>query len=97
MILLMVTQHAARRPSLRRRVRALPERPIALLVALSATVVALCNVKDGNVVQAMAQAQAGAVDQWASSQSKSTKQHIAETTCSVEPSRQRGVGSFLTQ
>ena len=53
---------------------------IAVLVAVSATVVALCNVKDGNVVQAMAQAQAGAVDQWAYYQSKSTKQHIAETT-----------------
>ena len=37
-------------------------------------------MKDGNVVQAMAQAQAGAVDQWAYYQSKSTKQHIAETT-----------------
>ena len=53
---------------------------IAVLVALSATFVALCNVKDGNVVQAMAQAQAGTVDQWAYYQSKSTKQHIAETT-----------------
>ena len=53
---------------------------VAVLVALSATFVALCNVKDGNVVQAMAQAQAGAVDQWAYYQSKSTKQHLAETT-----------------
>ena len=53
---------------------------IAVLVALSATFVELCNVKDGNVVQAMAQAQAGAVDQWAYFQSKSTKQHLAETT-----------------
>jgi hypothetical protein len=53
---------------------------VAVLVALSATFVALCNVKDGNVVQAMAQAQAGAVDQWAYYQSKSTKQHIAVTT-----------------
>ena len=53
---------------------------VAVLVALSATFVALCNVKDGNVVQAMAQAQAGVVDQWAYYQSKSTKQHIAETT-----------------
>jgi hypothetical protein len=53
---------------------------VAIAVALSATMVALCNVKDGNVVQAMTQAQAGAVDQWAYYQSKSTKQHIAETT-----------------
>ncbi|HEY2407273.1 MAG TPA: DUF4337 domain-containing protein [Polyangiaceae bacterium] len=53
---------------------------VAVMVAVSATFVALCNVKDGNICQAMAQAQAGAVDQWAYYQSKSTKQHLAETT-----------------
>lgn len=53
---------------------------VAVMVAISATVVALCNVKDGNVCQAMAQAQAGAVDQWSYYQSKSTKQHLAEVT-----------------
>jgi len=51
---------------------------IALFVAVVATFMALCNVKDGNVVQAMQQSQARAVDQWAYYQSKSTKQHIAE-------------------
>ena len=51
---------------------------IALFVAVVATFMALCNVKDGNVVQAMQQSQAKAVDQWAYYQSKSTKQHIAE-------------------
>jgi len=51
---------------------------IATIVALVATFVALCNVKDGNVVQAMQQAQANAVDTWAYYQSKSTKQNIAE-------------------
>ena len=51
---------------------------IALFVALVATFMALCNVKDGNVVQAMQQSQAKAVDQWAYYQSKSTKQHMAE-------------------
>ncbi|WP_243295355.1 DUF4337 domain-containing protein [Geothrix mesophila] len=51
---------------------------IALFVAVVATFMALCNVKDGNVVQAMQQSQARAVDQWAFYQSKSTKQHIAE-------------------
>jgi hypothetical protein len=53
---------------------------VAALVAVSATFVALCNVKDGNIGQGMAQAQAGTVDQWAYYQSKSTKQHIAEVT-----------------
>lgn len=51
---------------------------IALLVALTATVMAICNIKDGNIVQAMAQAQSRGVDAWAFYQSKSTKQHIAE-------------------
>lgn len=53
---------------------------VATLVAVVATFMALCNVKDGNVVQAMAQAQANAVDAWAYYQSKSTKQAIAEST-----------------
>lgn len=51
---------------------------IALLVALSATFMALCNVKDGNIVQAMEQAQARSVDQWAYYQAKGTKQNLAE-------------------
>lgn len=51
---------------------------VAALVALSATFMALCNVKDGNIVQAMAQAQATGVDQWAFFQAKSTKQSLAE-------------------
>ncbi len=52
---------------------------VASLVAISATFMALCNVKDGNVVQAMAQAQARAVDQWAYFQAKGTKQNMAES------------------
>ena len=39
---------------------------------------ALCNVKDGNIVQAMAQAQANSVDAWSYYQAKSTKQNLAE-------------------
>ena len=51
---------------------------IAIVVAVSATIMALGNVKDGNIVQAMAQAQASAVDQWSYFQAKSTKEHLAE-------------------
>lgn len=51
---------------------------IAILVALTATFMALCNVKDGNVVQAMAQDQSKEVDAWAFYQAKSTKQNLAE-------------------
>jgi len=51
---------------------------VALSVAISAAFVALCNVKDGNIVQAMAQAQANSVDAWSYYQAKSTKEHIAD-------------------
>ena len=52
---------------------------VALGVAISATFMALCNVKDGNIVQNMAQEQAQAVDSWAYYQSKSTKENIAQS------------------
>jgi hypothetical protein len=51
---------------------------VAAMVAISATFIALCNVKGGNIVQAMQQAQAHSVDSWAHYQAKSTKQHLAE-------------------
>jgi hypothetical protein len=53
---------------------------IAALVAIAATFMALCNVKDGNIVQGMAQAQANAVDQWSYFQAKGMKQNLAEAT-----------------
>jgi hypothetical protein len=52
---------------------------VAVMVTITASFMALCNVKDGNVVHAMAQAQANSVDAWAYYQSKSTKQHLAES------------------
>ncbi len=52
---------------------------VAVMVAITATFMALCNVKDGNVVQAMAQAQTQSVDEWSYYQAKSTKQYIAES------------------
>jgi hypothetical protein len=52
---------------------------IAMLVAVAATFMALCNVKDGNVVQAMAQDQAKQVDAWSYYQAKSTKLNLAES------------------
>jgi hypothetical protein len=56
---------------------------VAVFVAIVATFMALCSVKDGNVVQAMQQSQAKAVDQWAYFQSKSSKQHMAENTAEM--------------
>ena len=53
---------------------------VAIFVAITATFMALCNVKDGNIVQAMQQAQAHAIDSWSYFQAKSTKQSIAENS-----------------
>jgi hypothetical protein len=52
---------------------------VAISVAVTATFTALCNVKDGNIVQAMQQAQAKSVDAWAYYQAKGTKENIAES------------------
>ena len=51
---------------------------IAVLVAVAATFMALCNVKDGNICQAMAQDQAKSVDTRAYFQAKGTKLNLAE-------------------
>ena len=51
---------------------------VALFVAIIATFMALCNVKDGNIVQAMSQSQANAIDTWSYFEAKSTKQSITE-------------------
>jgi len=53
---------------------------IALFVAIAATLMAIDNIKDGNIGQAMAQAQSHAVDAWSYYQAKSTKQNLAEAT-----------------
>lgn len=55
---------------------------IALLVAITATFMALSAVKAGNIGQGMAEAQAKTVNAWAYFQSKSTKQNLAEATLS---------------
>jgi len=56
---------------------------VAVMVAITATFMALCNVKDGNIVQAMAQAQANSIDAWNYFQAKSTKQTQAENTLEI--------------
>jgi hypothetical protein len=52
---------------------------VALAVAVTATFMALCNVKAGNIGQRMQQEQTSAVDSWSYYQAKSTKQNIAES------------------
>ncbi len=53
---------------------------VAASVAIAATFMAVCNVKAGNVVQAMSKVQVDVVDTWSYYQAKSTKQSLAEST-----------------
>ena len=53
---------------------------VAITVALLATFVGICNVKDNNIVQAMQQAQADKLDHWAFYQARNIRQEIAEAT-----------------
>jgi len=53
---------------------------LSIVVALVATLLGLCNVKDGNIVQNMAKTQAEAIDTWSYYQAKSIKQALAEGT-----------------
>ncbi|MBF0185441.1 MAG: DUF4337 domain-containing protein [Magnetococcales bacterium] len=48
------------------------------LVTVLAILMGIFNVKDGNIAQAMSQAQVKAADTWAYYQAKSTKQNIAD-------------------
>jgi hypothetical protein len=52
---------------------------IALLVAVTATALALTNIKDGNVVQRMSVARSQSVNAWAHYQAKSLKQSLAQS------------------
>jgi len=54
-------------------------RAVALTVVVLSVFAGLCNIKDGNIVQAMQQAQAASVDGWNEYQATRTKQHLAET------------------
>jgi len=52
---------------------------VAVTVALIATFLAVCNVKDGNIVQAMQQAQADKIDHWSFYQARNIREEIAKT------------------
>jgi len=55
-------------------------RMVAITVVILSVFTGLCNVKDGNIVQAMQQAQANAVDRWNEYQATKTKLHITEAS-----------------
>ena len=54
-------------------------RLVALTVVILSVAMALGNIKDGNIVQAMSQAQANSLDRWNEYQATRTKLHIVET------------------
>ncbi|MHC5720464.1 MAG: DUF4337 family protein, partial [Nostoc sp.] len=51
---------------------------VAIAVALIATFMGICKVKDDNLVQAMQQAQANKVDDWALYQARNIREEIAK-------------------
>jgi hypothetical protein len=53
---------------------------VAVTVAVLATFMGVCKVKDDNIVQAMQQAQADKIDHWAFYQARNLRQEIAEAT-----------------
>jgi hypothetical protein len=53
---------------------------VALTVAVLATFMGICKVKDDNIVQAMQQAQVTKLDSWSFYQARNIRQELAETT-----------------
>ena len=53
---------------------------VAVTVAVLATFMGICKVKDDNIVQAMQQAQADKLDHWAFYQARNLRQEVAEST-----------------
>jgi hypothetical protein len=55
-------------------------RLVAITVVVLSVFTGVCGIKDGNIVQAMQQAQSNSVDSWNEYQSTKLKQHLAEDT-----------------
>jgi hypothetical protein len=53
---------------------------VAVTVALLATFMGICKVKDDNIVQAMQQAQAAKIDDWSFYQARNIRQEVAQAT-----------------
>jgi hypothetical protein len=75
-------------------------RLVALTVVVLSVATGFGNIKDGNIVQAMAQAQANSLDRWNEYQATRTKLHIVETAraqlaaASSSPAVQSAVAKF---
>ena len=53
---------------------------VAITVALLATFLGVCKVKDDNIVQSMQQAQADKIDHWAFYQARNLREEVAKAT-----------------
>jgi hypothetical protein len=53
---------------------------VAITVALLATFMGICKVKDDNIVQAMQQSQANKLDHWAYYQARNLREEVAKST-----------------
>jgi len=53
---------------------------VGIAVALLATFMGICKVKDDNIVQAMQQAQADKIDHWAFYQARNLREEVAKST-----------------
>lgn len=53
---------------------------VAITIAILATFMAICKVKDDNIVQAMQQAQANKLDHWAFYQARNIREEVAKAT-----------------
>ena len=53
---------------------------VAITVAILATFMGICKVKDDNIVQAMQQAQANKIDHWAFYQARNIREEVAKAT-----------------
>src|SRR6478609_8568714 len=63
---------------------------VALTVALLATFMGICKVKDDNIVQAMQQAQADKIDHWSFYQARNIRQEVAQSTVTTLTVQRRG-------
>jgi hypothetical protein len=74
------TDAAAEPSALQDRARSRLNTRVAITVALLATFLGVCRVKDDNIVQAMQQAQADRLDHWNFYQARNIRQEVAAAT-----------------
>ena len=78
---------------------------VAVAIALLATFMGICKVKDDNIVQGMQQAQADKIDHWSYYQARNVREEIAKSTlvqlrlqaADIPPERQADYAAAIAQ